>query len=443
MYRVLLVCFCVCAAPAFAAELLLENAQIVDVDGKESRAGHIVIRDERIVAVLTRPPVHFDGARRNLAGQWVMPGLYDLHTHAYGNKSPSGAYHQLGLKNAARSMLYAGVTGFLDLFHEENAILELRDRQRAGTLRTPDELLADIYAAGPIFTCSGGHGTEYGMFTRVINTPQQAQLEIAALAYKHPDVIKIVYDHASTRFPTLDHDTLQAAIATAQRFQLKTVIHIGTWQDAEEAIQAGADVITHTHGASIPEHLVQLMQARGTVYIPTLAVQSELWNLLEQPALLARPLLIEMVPAGFLETYRHPERFAPGTSRWLQWQQHWRERVFKNFKTLLDAGVPTLAGTDVGNVGTFQGYSLHRELELMVAHGATPWQALASATTLAGRFLKEEVGIRPGALANLVVLEASPVAEIQNTAKIVTVIYRGHVVDRQALQVKIKQGFPQ
>ena len=52
-----------------------------------------------------------------------------------------------------RAMLYAGVTGFLDLFSEENAILELRDRQRAGTLRTPDEMLADIHAAGPVFTC--------------------------------------------------------------------------------------------------------------------------------------------------------------------------------------------------------------------------------------------------------------------------------------------------
>jgi imidazolonepropionase-like amidohydrolase len=116
--------------------------------------------------------------------------------------------------------------------------------------------------------------------------------------------------------------------------------------------------------------------------------------------------------------------------------------VFKNFATLLKGGVTTLAGTDVGNIGTFQGYSLHRELELMVAHGATPWQALAAATTLAGRFLEEEAGVRPGALANLVVLDASPVADIQNTAKIATVIYRGQVVDRTTLQGKINQGFP-
>jgi len=143
-----------------------------------------------------------------------------------------------------------------------------------------------------------------------------------------------------------------------------------------------------------------------------------------------------------LETYRKPELFPRGTSFFLTWQQNGREQFFTNFKTLLDAGIPTLAGTDVGNIGTFQGYSLHRELELMVAHGATPWQALASATTLAGRFLQEEAGIRPGALANLVVLDASPVADIQNTTKITTVIYRGHVVDRQALQRTITQGFP-
>jgi len=441
IYRLLLALACVVASPAVAAELLLEHATIIDVDATGIREGHLLIQDDRIVAVLAQPPVPFGGTRLNLAGRWVIPGLYDMHTHAYGNKSPAGAYQRLGLKNAARAMLYAGVTGFLDLFSEENEILELRDRQRAGQLSMPEERLADIHAAGPIFTCSGGHGTEYGMFTRVINTPQQAQLEIAALAYKSPDVIKIVYDHAAPRFPTLDRETLRTAIATAGRFRLKTVIHIGTWQDAEEAVQDGADAITHTHGAPIPDRLVQLMQARGTVYIPTLAVQSELLNILEQPALLARPLLTEMVPASFLETYREPEQFPPGVAFFRRWQQHGREMFFKNFTTLLQAGVVTLAGTDAGNIGTFQGYSLHRELELMVTHGATPWQALASATTLAGRFLQEEAGVRPGALANLVVLDASPVADIRNTAKIATVIHRGQLVDRTTLQGKINQGF--
>jgi imidazolonepropionase-like amidohydrolase len=96
----------------------------------------------------------------------------------------------------------------------------------------------------------------------------------------------------------------------------------------------------------------------------------------------------------------------------------------------------------VGNIGTFQGYSLHRELELMVAHGATPWQALAAATTLAGRFLQVDVGLRPGARADLVVLEASPVADMQNTTTITAVIAYGHVVDRDALRRTITQGFP-
>ena len=173
MYTLLLALIFVVASQAFAAELLLENAQLVDVDATAIRAGSLVVRDDRIVAVLAQPPASFNGTRRDLTGHWVIPGLYDLHTHAYGNPSPSGATHRLGVQNAARAMLYAGVTGFLDLFSEENAILELRDRQRAGTLPLPDEMLADIHAAGPIFTCSGGHGTEYGMFTRVINTPQQ------------------------------------------------------------------------------------------------------------------------------------------------------------------------------------------------------------------------------------------------------------------------------
>jgi imidazolonepropionase-like amidohydrolase len=92
------------------------------------------------------------------------------------------------------------------------------------------------------------------------------------------------------------------------------------------------------------------------------------------------------------------------------------------------AGVSILAGSDTGNLGTFQGYSVHREIELMVEAGIPPWEALRAATTEAARFVGLDWGVRVGAPANLIVIAGSPVADIRNTRRIVNVVHRGHVI---------------
>ena len=92
-----------------------------------------------------------------------------------------------------------------------------------------------------------------------------------------------------------------------------------------------------------------------------------------------------------------------------------------------------LTGTDSGNWGTFQGWSMHRELHHLVAAGLTPYEALAAASTRAAAFLGRQYGPSPGAEANFVVLDASPLEDIGNTRSIVRLIQRGRVVDREGL----------
>ena len=107
--------------------------------------------------------------------------------------------------------------------------------------------------------------------------------------------------------------------------------------------------------------------------------------------------------------------------------------ILDSVKTLADAGVVMLTGTDSGNWGTLQGFSIHRELEKMVAAGLTPWQALAASTIAAGEFLGREWGVAVGDEANLVILDASPIEDIRNTKKIHQVIHHGRLVGREAL----------
>jgi imidazolonepropionase-like amidohydrolase len=97
-------------------------------------------------------------------------------------------------------------------------------------------------------------------------------------------------------------------------------------------------------------------------------------------------------------------------------------------RTASRAGVPLLAGTDLGDPYVIPGFSLHDELALMVKAGVTTLKALQSATSEPARAfgLGGTVGaINAGQAADLLVLEADPLLDIDNTRRIYAVVLNG------------------
>lgn len=413
--------FLLTAPGAAAQDLFLTNARIVDPAAEEVREGNLLIVDGRIVGSPARAPADFAGETIDLEGNWVIPGLIDLHTHSYGNMAPGNAFEGPGTAVIASRVLYAGVTAFLDLFGPEQSLYALRERQRAGEVGG-----ADLYTSLSCLTATEGHCTEYGQPTRVMDSPEEARRVVADLATKRPDVVKIVYSPTG-RMPSIDRETLAAAIATATESGIRTVIHIGTWDDVRDAVELGASAVTHVpRGESIPTDLAELMASRGVSSIPTLAVQTDFQAFVTDPTVLDGPLARALTSERIIGAYRteeiraHAEESAPQANER-------RTNILSSVKAMADAGVNVLAGTDSGNWGTIQGFSVHRELAIMVEAGLTEWQALAAASTRAGEFLGRDVGVGAGDVASLVVLEASPLEDIANTQRIDMVIHGGRV----------------
>lgn len=106
-------------------------------------------------------------------------------------------------------------------------------------------------------------------------------------------------------------------------------------------------------------------------------------------------------------------------------------------------GVRFVAGTDVGGAFLIPGFSLHDELAELVKAGFTPMEALQAATIDAARFRgqeKEQGSIQKGKLADLVLLDADPLANISNTRKIEAVVINGRLLDRTALDKMLAES---
>ena len=411
--------------PTGAQDVFLTNGRILDPTTETVRTDNLLILGGRIAGRPNAPPPSFRGETVDLGGRWVIPGLHDLHTHSYGNMALGNVREDPGSAITAQRLLYAGVTGFLDLFAAEDEILGLRDR-----LRADPQVSADVFAAGPCLTRTDGHCTEYETPTRTIDSPEEARQVVTELAAKQPDVVKVVYGSAG-----VNKSTLASAVATATAHEIPTVIHVETVQDMRDAIEAGASALTHVpRGEVVPEDVARRMAERGVFSIPTAVVRLDFGQLVTHPDLLDRPLARAMTTAAVINAYRREtvdqdER----ARRWVEEDLVERETTLQSLRVLADAGVPLLIGTDAGNLGVIQGFSVHREMELFVAAGLSPWEALRASTTRAGELLGRSWGFAEGDEGSVVVLEASPLDDITNTQRIWAVVHHGTRVDREEL----------
>ena len=177
---------------------------------------------------------------------------------------------------------------------------------------------------------------------------------------------------------------MEALVAAANALQIRTEVHIGVWNDARDAIQAGATAIAHLGETAVPADIVAMASEKGVDWHSTSSLYHGLTDIIADESLLDDPLLAKVATPEAIDSYRTGHRYVdPYTLQWLARHTHDADNVAK----LHQGGVKLLAGTDVVELGTFIGWSLHRELRLFVDAGLSPWEALATATTRAGEFL--------------------------------------------------------
>jgi imidazolonepropionase-like amidohydrolase len=397
---ILLALLCLGAAPAQDATFI-RGARIFDGTGAPAAVSNLLIQGDRIAALGPNVRAPRGAKVVDARGMTLIPGLHDLHTHL---RAPAFSGPE-DLPKAYAGYLSYGVTTVNDFSVSGEMLPPIREMTQSGAVTAPNLQLA-IRLGVP-----GGHGTEYGwgrFFTMQAATPRAAHVAMAkALPYK-PDVIKVFADGwrygRSPDLNSMNVPTLAAIVEDAQGAGMPVITHTVTLEGAKVAAAAGVDALGHGIGdALVDDELIRLMKAKGTAYVPTLVVYEPQqdrrflpaeWRALRRPER-ARE---EARMAAPLETIAPLE-----SERWKIMQE--------NVRRLKAARIPVGIGTDAGIGGVYHGSSTIREIRLLTMLGYTPAEAIAAATTVSARILRqgEDHGrIAPGQRADLVLTGGRP-----------------------------------
>ena len=224
-----------------------------------------------------------------------------------------------------------------------------------------------------------------------------------------------------------------AVVDEALQRGLVPVAHIIAEADLRQLIEVGVRDFLHTvEDAEVGPDLMQLMLDTGVTFSPTLTNIQASWYWAEHPELLDDPEIRAAFEPEALERWRDPVyREGVLTSDGLAGRQARLRGSMAFVKTVVDGGVPVATGTDSGasSWNVPMGWGTHHELQLYVEAGLTPMQAIVAATRIGATLLSQDAAdygtLEPGKQADLIVLNADPLADIANTLDIDRVMQGG------------------
>jgi len=428
----------------------ITHVTVIDVvTGSATKNATVVIRGNRIERIDSKHRAKIPKSAKviDASGKYLIPGLSDMHVHTFfGTWIPGGREVTLPL------FVTNGVTGIRDMGSELDLILAARK-----DIQEHRQIGPRMIVAGPMLD---GPKSQFPA-SIAIATPEDGRRAVQMLKSREVDFIKIQsYVPRDAYFAVAD-ECKKAGItfvghvpdairgAEASNAGQKSFEHlIGIFEGsstAEDELLKGPKGPAHfldTYDPQKEAALIALLAKNRTWQCPTLFWERGQW-LIDSPELKA-------------EVANDPEaKYAP---------RYWREKSWPSFtdsivktldtdplpvrekfveheleivKRLHDASVPLLAGTDTAaGVDVLPGFSLHHELERFVAAGLTPLEALQTATINPAQFMGKTADfgtIAPGKIADLVLLDANPLDDIRNAAKIRAVIADGRYFSRADL----------
>ena len=369
----------------------------------------IVVEGGKITAIgpagaITTP----SGATRlEVPGKTVIPGLIDMSVENYADWM-----HPLFLRH--------GVTTVRDVSHNLDVILIHRRRSQKPAQQRPR-----IFACGPVID---GPNSAWGVFkSRAVTTAEEARVVARELLAHQVDCLKAAVQLTPLQVQAIVEEAAAHGVpVTAQLLATTSAEAVALGVTGLERIFSGAIATATTQELRA---LARLLAAKGVFVIPAL-VNNEQRSRLLDPALRQDPLL-QYVPLAWFRWWDAPAGGEPWTEANSAQHQHFLSRKKVLIEEFAKANGRVVAGSATPNPYVLPGASLLRELELLVAAGMTPMQAISAATKVAAEFLGQAAHLgtlEVGKLADLVILGGNPLADIRQVRQVEVVLRDGQTV---------------
>jgi imidazolonepropionase-like amidohydrolase len=326
-----------------------------------------------------------------------------------------------------------GVTTVMSLGTDFEAMFKLR-----GPAKAEEKPRATVFTAGRGFTGKAGYPAVLpgnAGVPREVDTVEEVKTHVEELAKQKVDIVKIWVDDHWGHYKKIRPELYRAIIAQAHQHGMRVMAHLFYLEDAKLLVEAGLDGMAHSvRDKEVDATLIELLRKNKTFAVSTLVREESTFVYATPPAFLDDPFFNRWIDPEIIKQLKDPawgvrvkaDPDFPKYAGQLKMAQ-------KNLKKLWDAGVHVAFGSDSGPPARFQGFFEHRELELMVEAGLTPAQALQSATSNAAEALRISADygtLAKGKRADMILLDADPLADIRNTHKINRVWIGGREVER-------------
>ncbi len=408
-----------------AAVAAFVNVNVIPMDRERViERQTVIVRDGRIAEIGPANKIKIpDGATRiDGAGKYLMPGLAEMHGHIPQQNAPK-AYTEAVL------FLYVanGITTVRGMLGAPNQP-ELRDRANRGEIVSPT-----LYLAGPSFNGNS------------VNSPEQAVSMVRQQKQEGWDLLKV--------HPGLTRDEYDAMAKTAKEAGIRFAGHIPADVGLIHALEMGQETIDHVdgyieylNGDAVPvdeaklADVVRRTKTAGAWIVPTMALWETLIGYTDLNTLSAMPEL-KYAPPQQVEQWKTLHR---NRLNHPNFDRKKAELIATNrmriLKALHKGGVRILLGTDAPQQFSVPGFSIHREMALMIKCGFTPYQIVHSGTKNVGEYFKgkDNFGtIEVGKRADLILVDGNPLKDVGNIARRAGVMTHGHWLPESEIRKRL------